>query len=232
MKTSTTVKKFAALSMATVVALGGLLLMGAASSSAAHAADPTDGKYRLTFAPAGPYKNGDIVTVTTEGFSPNAPVAIGQCAVGRPVTGPGDCGASKIGASRLLQANAQGVATGKLTVIVGSLQNSKAPVESCGPTKPCYFGATNITNAKETTGEMYKIKYVGAAASTTKTTTKTETTTSNAKTTTTAAPKTSALPKTGPKETAMIALIGLALFQVGLIFTVRATRAAPRRVSF
>jgi LPXTG-motif cell wall-anchored protein len=64
-----------------------------------------------------------------------------------------------------------------------------------------------------------------ATTKTTKTTTtKTETATSNATTT-----KPAALPKTGPKETAILALFGLALFQIGLIFAVRAARATPRR---
>lgn len=238
MKTSTTVKKFAALSMASVVALGGLLLMGAASSSAAQAAPNVDGQQTITVTPGGPYKGGETVTIVAKGFTPNAPVAIGECPVGRPIKGPGVCGATKLSGAKLTQANAQGVATVQLKIIVGSLQNTVPPEAFCGPKNPCYMSATCISNAKETTGTAgtvaprnFELKYVGATVAK-KTTTKTETTTSNAKTTTTAAPKTSALPKTGPKETAMIALIGLALFQVGLIFAVRATRAAPRRVGF
>ena len=123
---------------------------------------PTDGKYSLVVSPAGPYKGGDVVTLTARGFSPNSPIAVGQCPVGRPVTGPGVCAASKNGGSRLLQANEEGVATGILTIIVGSIENSTPPVESCGPANPCYFSATNITNAKETTGDFYEINYVGS----------------------------------------------------------------------
>ncbi len=231
MKSKSTVSKVLALTATAVLAAGFSLVASAVAPTAAQAAQS------ISVSPAGPYKGGEKVTVTASGFSPNAPVAVGQCAVGRAVTGPGDCGASKIGASRLLQANAQGVATGQLTIIVGSIQNSKAPVEKCGPSNPCFISATNITNAKETTGsdgkltsKVFEVKYVGASTTkktTTKATTKTETSTSNA--TTTKTTKAAALPKTGPKETAILALFGLALFQIGLIFAVRATRATPRR---
>jgi LPXTG-motif cell wall-anchored protein len=146
------------------------------------------------------------------------------------------CGATKLSGAKLTQANAQGVATVQLKIIVGSLENTVPPIESCGPKNPCYMSATGIANVKETTGTAgtvaprnFELKYVGATVTkkaTTKkaTTTKTETSTSNAATT-----KPATLPKTGPKETAILALFGLALFQVGLIFAVRSARATPRR---
>jgi LPXTG-motif cell wall-anchored protein len=224
--------KVIALTAAAVLAAGISLVAGVAAPSAAQAAEGTQ---TISVTPAGPYKGGEKVTVVAKGFSPNAPVAIGQCPVGRPIKGPGVCGATKLSGAKLTQANAQGVATVQLKIIVGSLENTVPPIESCGPKNPCYMSATGIANVKETTGTAgtvaprnFELKYVGATvtkkATTKATTTKTKTSTSNAATT-----KPATLPKTGPKETAILALFGLALFQVGLIFAVRSARATPRR---
>lgn len=237
MKAKSTVSKVLALTAAAVLSAGISLVAAGAAPSAAQAA-PNDGKQTITVTPGGPYKGGEKVTIVAKGFSPNVPVAIGQCPVGRPIKGPGVCGATKLSGAKLTTANAQGVATVQLKIIVGSLQNTLAPEAFCGPKNPCYMSATCISNAKETTGTAgtvaprnFELTYVGATVAkktTTKaTTTKTETSTSNATTTTTT--KAAALPKTGPKETAILALFGLALFQIGLIFAVRATRATPRR---
>jgi len=221
------VKKVVALASAAALASSGLLLVGLAAPTAAQAAGQT-----MTITPAGPYKGGEKVTVSVKGFSPNAPVALGLCKKGRVASGPGDCAASKTGASRLIQANAQGEGTGAITMVVGSIGNSKPPADSCGPKNPCVMGAANITNAKEAVNT--NVAYVGATT-TKKTTTAPKTTTTAPKTTTTA-PNTTAttpqsLPKTGPKETLIIGLLGLALFQIGLIFAVRAVRSSPRRMS-
>lgn len=236
MKAKSTVSKVLALTAAAVLSAGISLVAAGAAPSAAQAA-PNDGKQTITVTPGGPYKGGEKVTIVAKGFTPNAPVAIGQCPVGRPIKGPGVCGATKLSGAKLTTANAQGVATVQLKIIVGSLQNTLAPEAFCGPKNPCYMSATCISNAKETTGtdgtvapRNFELTYVGATVAkktTTKTTTKTETSTSNA--TTTKTTKAAALPKTGPKETAILALFGLALFQIGLIFAVRATRATPRR---
>ncbi len=237
MKAKSTVSKVLALTAAAVLSAGISLVAAGAAPSAAQAA-PNDGKQTITVTPGGPYKGGEKVTIVAKGFSPNVPVAIGQCPVGRPIKGPGVCGATKLSGAKLTTANAQGVATVQLKIIVGSLQNTLAPEAFCGPKNPCYMSATCISNAKETTGTAgtvaprnFELTYVGATVAkktTTKaTTTKTETSTSNA--TTTKTTKAAALPKTGPKETAILALFGLALFQIGLIFAVRATRATPRR---
>jgi len=237
MKAKSTVSKVLALTAAAVLSAGISLVAAGAAPSAAQAA-PNDGKQTITVTPGGPYKGGEKVTIVAKGFSPNVPVAIGQCPVGRPIKGPGVCGATKLSGAKLTTANAQGVATVQLKIIVGSLQNTLAPEAFCGPKNPCYMSATCISNAKETTGtdgtvapRNFELTYVGATVAkktTTKaTTTKTETSTSNA--TTTKTTKAAALPKTGPKETAILALFGLALFQIGLIFAVRATRATPRR---
>ena len=237
MKAKSTVSKVLALTAAAVLSAGISLVAAGAAPSAAQAA-PNDGKQTITVTPGGPYKGGEKVTIVAKGFTPNAPVAIGQCPVGRPIKGPGVCGATKLSGAKLTTADAQGVATVQLKIIVGSLQNTVPPEAFCGPKNPCYMSATCISNAKETTGtdgtvapRNFELTYVGATVAkktTTKaTTTKTETSTSNA--TTTKTTKAAALPKTGPKETAILALFGLALFQIGLIFAVRATRATPRR---
>jgi LPXTG-motif cell wall-anchored protein len=228
--------KVLALTAAAVLAAGISLVAGVAAPSAAQAAEGTQ---TISVTPAGPYKGGEKVTIVAEGFLPNEPVAIGQCPVGRPIKGPGVCGATKLSGAKLTTANAQGVATVQLKIVVGSLQNTVPPIASCGPKNACYMSATSISNPKNTTGTAgtvaprnFELTYVGATvakkattkATTKTTTTKTETSTSNATTT-----KPAALPKTGPKETAILALFGLALFQIGLIFAVRAARATPRR---
>ena len=232
MKAKSTVSKILALTAAAVLAAGISLVAGVAAPSAAQAAEGTQ---TISVTPAGPYKGGEKVTIVAKGFNPNEPVAIGQCPVGRPIKGPGVCGATKLSGAKLTTANAQGVATVQLKIIVGSLQNTVPPIASCGPKNACYMSATSISNPKNTTGTAgtvaprnFELTYVGATvakkATTKTTTTKTETSTSNATTT-----KPAALPKTGPKETAILALFGLALFQIGLIFAVRAARATPRR---
>ena len=222
MTAKSTVTKVLTLTATVALAAGISLVAGVVAPSAAQAAEGTQ---TISVTPAGPYKGGEKVTIVAKGFNPNEPVAIGQCPVGRPIKGPGVCGA----------ANAQGVATVQLKIVVGSLQNTVPPIASCGPKNACYMSATSISNPKNTTGTAgtvaprnFELKYVGATvtkkATTKTTTTKTETSTSNATTT-----KPAALPKTGPKETAILALFGLVLFQIGLIFAVRAARATPRR---
>lgn len=235
MTAKSTVTKVLTLTATVALAAGISLVAGVVAPSAAQAAEGTQ---TISVTPAGPYKGGEKVTIVAKGFNPNEPVAIGQCPVGRPIKGPGVCGATKLSGAKLTTANAQGVATVQLKIVVGSLQNTVPPIASCGPKNACYMSATSISNPKNTTGTAgtvaprnFELTYVGATVAkkattkTTKTTTtKTETSTSNATTT-----KPAALPKTGPKETAILALFGLALFQIGLIFAVRAARATPRR---
>lgn len=247
-------KKIAATAFAAVLATGGLLVVGLAVAPAAQAAT------KVVMTPSGPYTGGQQVTIKVTGYTPGAPVAIGQCKKGRVVVGPGDCSPSKTGGAKLTTIGADGSVTVKVKILVGSVRNTKAPIDSCGPGKPCVLAATNISNNKETF--TVPLTYVGAAApakapaktpaktSTTKTTTKapaTNTTTtapsassggstaSGTSTTestgATTAADTGSLPKTGPGETALIALVGLAIFQLGLIVAVRAARATPRRIS-
>lgn len=247
-------KKIAATAFAAVLATGGLLVVGLAAAPAAQAAT------KVVMTPSGPYTSGQQVTIKVTGYTPGAPVAIGQCKKGRVVVGPGDCSPSKTGGAKLTTIGADGSVTVKVKMIVGSIQNTKPPIDSCGPGKPCVLAATNISNNKETF--TVPLTYVGAAApakapaktpaktSATKTTTKapaTNTTTTAPSTSSggstaggtsttestgaTTAADTGSLPKTGPRETALIALVGLAIFQLGLIVAVRAARATPRRIS-
>jgi len=179
------------------------------TAPAAHAAGQT-----MTVTPNTNLKGGDIVTVTVTGFSPNAPVAIGVCPTGRKVTGPGDCGRSKNGNSQLTTSDASGKSTTKITIPEGALGNGTPPAATC---PPCSMGATNIAKATETV--VVDLKYASASSGSAKTVKTTVVKTKAAK----------ALAKTGPRETMIMALIGFALFQVGLVFAVRATRSAPRR---
>jgi LPXTG-motif cell wall-anchored protein len=214
-----------------MLAVGGAVALSAAPAAAA----PT-----IKLTPAGPYKGGDKVKVSLAGFTPNAPVAVGLIPASRfPAEGPGDACAQKLGCSALLVAGANGAVEKELTIVEGPIQNSKAPAESCGPKNACVMGAANIS--KETETVKADIKYASASGSATKTTTKKATTQGGAsatKTTTTtvnsgtdSAADAGTLPKTGPTETLVIGLLGLALFQVGLIVAVRAFRRSPRRMS-
>lgn len=172
----------------------------------------------ITVTPNTGLKGGQVVSVTYSGFSPNAPVALGVCPTGRAVKGPGDCGRSKNGNSKLTTADASGKGTAQITVPEGALGNATPPAAKC---PPCSMGATNISNAAETANVELKYATAGGAA---KAATTPKTTTPKAAT----APK-AALAKTGPRETMIMALVGFALLQVGLVFAVRANRSAPRR---
>jgi len=104
----------------------------------------------MTINPAGPYTGGEEVTVTVTGFSPNAPMAVRLCKLGRVASMPGDCAAAQTGGQRLIQVDAQGVGTTAITIVVGPIENWTPPADSCGPANPCVINAFNITNASET----------------------------------------------------------------------------------
>jgi LPXTG-motif cell wall-anchored protein len=169
----------------------------------------------ITVTPNANLKAGDVVTVTVTGFTPKAPVAIGVTGTGRNVKGPGDAGRSKEGNSVLSEADASGSATAKITIPVGKLGNTTPPEITC---PPCSMGASNIANAAEKA--IVELNYADAGGSTTDT--------KDAVAPKEKAPK-EALPKTGPRETMIMALVGFALLQVGLIFAIRASRSTPRR---
>ena len=75
----------------------------------------------------------------------DAPVAVGVCAP-RPVKGPGDCGRTKDGASKLTTADASGSGTAQIIIPEGPLGNQTPPSVSC---PPCELRATNIANQQE-----------------------------------------------------------------------------------
>ena len=221
--------RLGAAAAAAVLAVGGAVVVTASPAMAA----PT-----IKLSSNGPFKDGDKVTVTMAGFSPNAPVAVGLVPASRyPAEGPGDACASKLGCSALLVADASGGVSKELTIVEGPIENSKAPAETCGPKNACVIGAANINDAKETV--KVDVKYVEAASATKTTTTETEASTSGGasatktttETTTATATTTGTLPKTGPTETLVIGLLGFAVFQLGLIVAVRAFRSSPRRMS-
>jgi len=188
--------------------VAGVAVLGV--SAPAHAAGQS-----IKVTPNAGLKGGDTVTVTYSGYTPNAPVAVGICA-DRPVKGPGDCGRTKDNAAKLTTADASGGGTVELTVIEGALGNLTAPAAKC---PVCTMGATNITDANETAS--VKLNYAsdsGAKAAVVKKTVAKK-----------AAVKKTGLASTGPRETLITALIALALLQLGVVFTVRAHRASPRR---
>ena len=167
----------------------------------------------VTVTPNANLKGGQVVTVTYSGFSPNAPVAVGVCPTPRinNIKGPGDCGRSKNGASKLTTADASGKGTAQITIPEGALGNATPPAAKC---PPCSMGGTNIAKAAETaTVELnYGSGDRGAVPP----------------------PKKNPPPKlgnTGPRETMIMALIGFGLLQLGLVFAVRASRSTPRRTA-
>jgi hypothetical protein len=212
-------QRFLAVGAAVALATGGLL---AATASPAQAAP------QMTISPSGPFKDGDKVTVTMSGFSPNAPVAVGLIPAARyPAEGPGDACAGKLGCSKLTVADASGNLTAELVIVEGPIENSKAPAESCGPEDACVIGAANINQGTETV--KVDIEYAAAAAPAP--VEPAAPTSSGGESS--ASPDTAdsgALPQTGPRETAIAALLGIAVFQVGLILAVRSMRRTPRRI--
>lgn len=200
-----------------ILAAAGVVAMVASAAVIGVAASPAQAAGQtITVTPNSNLKGGQVVTVTYSGYSPNAPIAIGVCPTGRVVKGPGDCGRSKNGNSKLTTADASGKGTGQITIPEGALGNATAPAAKC---PKCSMGATNIGNAKETA--TVELNYASSSGSSAKA--------AKAATTPKTATKPKALAKTGPRETLFLALIGFGLLQVGLVFTVRATRSAPRR---
>ena len=197
---------------------GAIALIGA---GALIGASPAQAAPSVTVTPNSNLKGGDVVTVTYQGFSPNAPVAVGVCPTPRidKITGPGDCGRSKNGHSKLTTADASGKGTAQITIPQGKLDNATPPAATC---PPCSIGLTNIGNQAEKANVELKYASAGGNAAPEP----------KAK-----APDDSAAPpaepkelvQTGPRETLITALIGFSLFQLGLMFADRAHRSSPRR---
>jgi hypothetical protein len=194
-----------------LLAAAGAVAMVAAAAVVGISAPAQAAGQTVKVSPNSNLKGGQVVTVTYSGFSPKAPVAVGACPTGRKVTGPGDCGRSKNGFSKLTQADASGSGTAQITVPKGALGNATPPSAKC---PPCSIGASNIANAAEAATPV-ELNYAGSG------------------TKAAVAPKAKAaktkLASTGPRETLITALIGFGLLQLGLVFAVRASRSAPRR---
>jgi len=179
----------------------------------------------ITVTPDKTVKGGDKVNVSVSGYAPGAAVAIGICPTAIKAKGPGDCAPSKSGGSILTAANSSGTATTTITIVEGTLGSTNNPSAKCDASHPCSIEATDIPPKVGTV--KYSIKYAGASSSASVAVKTTKTTTTTAAATT----STKSLAKTGPRETLIMALIGFALLQVGLVFAVRATRSAPRRAA-
>jgi len=200
-------------------------------------ASPAQAAPAMTFTPKGPFKGGEIVQVSFSGYAAGAPVAIGVCPQGRNVTGPGDCGRTKSGNSRLVTADASGKGTGKIKIPIGPLNNLKAPKENCGPAKAdgCTMGASAIDGSGQ--APLVTIRYATVAATPKPSATPKPTT----RATPTAEPTDDVSPQpkppvgnddladTGPSSTGWMALVGFGALQIGLIAAVRAARATPAR---
>jgi LPXTG-motif cell wall-anchored protein len=236
--------KILAAGAAVALATGGMLAVTASPAAAAP---------KMELSSKGPFKGGEKITVKLSGFTPNAPIAVGIIPASRfPAEGPGDACAQKLGCSALTVADAQGNVTKELTVVKGPIENSKAPAEKCDADNDCVFGAANINQNTETV--KVDITYAastssgggsssgGSSSSGTNTSSGGNTsggTTSSGGTSggttssggTDSATDSGTLPKTGPAETMAVALLGLAVFQLGLILAVRSIRRTPRRIS-
>lgn len=188
-----------------VLAAAGAVAMIAGASVVLAA--PAQAAPSVTVTPNSNLKGGQVVTVTYSGYSPNGPIAVGVCPTPRinKITGPGDCGRSKNGASKLTTADASGKGTAQITIPQGALENATPPAAKC---PPCSIGVTNIAKTTETAN--VKLNYRSD---------------DNNKP---ILPE-PGLPVTGPRETAIIAVLGFVLVQIGLVFAVRASRSAPRR---
>jgi hypothetical protein len=198
-------------------------------------AGPAHAAPKMTVTPNQGVKGGDKIQVKVTGMPASTAVAVGICKIGRAATGPGDCVASKTGGSALLATDASGTVSTTLTVVEGPAQNSTPPKYDCGPSDPCEVRASTIGGDVVEVG--VKLNYAGGKAAAPKTEEKAPAapapadTGSDTDSGAAAADDDAALSTTGPRETAIIALVGFALFQLGLVFAVRSHRASPRRAA-
>lgn len=193
----------------------------------------------VTVTPHTNIKNQTAVQVTGKGFTAGAQIAMGECPKGVTASGPGYCASQTSGGSLLTVAKSNGTVSATLYMTVGPLHNTSGAPATCDATHPCLVEVENISKHSEY--GAIELVFAGAttsntstksAAATKTTTTSSGTTTKTAttSTTTTAADPATTLPHTGAGSTVLIALVGFALLQLGMIAAVRATRAAPRRV--
>lgn len=188
-------------------------------------------------------EGGETLTVTVSGFTPGSPLAVGVCPTGRKLGGPGDCGPAGKGYSRLTQTDASGSTTTTLKIPPpGPLGNTTGAKAQC---PPCSIAAATIGGDIETAS--VKLNYASAQKPAAPKPSATKKSSSgaggagddSASTTATQQDDTAAAAggggapttaETGPRETAILALVALLLLQLGLMMYVRSVRSTPRRV--
>jgi len=195
-------------------------------------AGPAQAAPKMTVTPNQNLKGGDKISVEVTGMPPSTAVAVGICKVGRAASGAGDCAAGKTGASRLLATDGSGKVSTTLVVIEGPAQNTKAPKYDCDADNPCEVRASTIGG--EVVEVAVKLNYAAAKGAAADEPAADDPADEPAAEDTSdagaaAADDDAALSTTGPRETAIMALVGFVLFQIGLVFAVRSHRAAPRR---
>lgn len=193
-------------------------------------AGPAQAAPQITIEPSGNVSGGTKITATFTGFSPNAPVAVGICPTDRVksggIKGQGDCGRSKDGAAKLTVADASGKGTAELTVVEGKLGNATAPAANC---PPCAVAAQNIAVATE--NAFIELEYGDAAPPPKVDEPDQGAVDESADQGADQGTEPDGLVQTGPRETAVTAVIALAMLQVGLVLAVRSHRSRPRRTT-
>jgi hypothetical protein len=204
-----------------------------ASGGVVIAAGPAQAAPSITVSPNKDLKDGDVVQVEMKGFSPNSPVAVGLTQTGRESKGPGDAGRTKNGNSKLTTTDASGNSSAEITISTGGLGNLTPPEVVC---PPCDMAATNIASGGAEAARV-KLNYAKAGGGNKKPVAdpvEQPADEAPAETPGNSAPN-NAQPKdlaqTGPRETALMAIGGFVLLQIGLIFAVRASRSGPRRAA-
>lgn len=195
-----------------------VVLLGA--PGAAHA------QQALEVTPNANLSGGDTIDVVATGLPPNTSVAIGICQKGRPAEGPGDCAAAKDGHAVLEVSDDDGRASATLVVVEGPSGNTAGEPYDCGANDPCVVSAAAISGDGEAiTVDLNYAAAAEAAAS------DEPADTDDAAAAPVDATAADELSETGPRETLITALVGLALLQLGLVLAVRAVRSVPRRTA-
>lgn len=183
----------------------------------------------VTVTPNENLKGGDEIDVVATGFPPSTSVAIGICQTGRVAGGPGDCAAAKDGGAVLEVSDASGQATATLVVPEGPSGNTVPPIYDCGPNDPCSVSVAAISGDGEAV--TVDLNYAAAAAPADDPADEPADEPAAPVEGATTGGTADAIAETGPRETLIIGLVGLALFQLGLMFAVRAVRSVPRRIA-
>lgn len=123
----------------------------------------------LKASPAGPYTDGQTVTLTYTGFPANAQIVASTCVGGITLGGPGDCAPLNGSGSAITAADGSGKGSVKIKVIAGTLGASDEPSHKCGNTssQKCVFSVTDFSgNGPKTIAVKYKTAAASTGAST------------------------------------------------------------------